>query len=79
VPSEELAKMAKGVAYSIQPVNAAADYKWKVKEGLTITREASATTRLSSLEAKLDAVLQRLDKLEKRVEKLESDKRKEGR
>jgi hypothetical protein len=79
VPSEELAKMAKGVAYSIEPVNAAADYKWKVKGGLTITREASATTRLSSLEEKLDAVLLRLDKLEKRVEKLETDKRKEGR
>ena len=36
---EEFKKMAKGVAYTIHPVNGKPGYTWKVKEGLTITRE----------------------------------------
>jgi hypothetical protein len=67
IPPQEFAKMAKGVAYTIHPVNAAADYQWKVKEGLTIKREPSA-------EEKLDALQERLDKLEKRLEELEKKK-----
>jgi hypothetical protein len=67
IPRDEFAKMTKGVAYTIQPVNAVAGYRWGVKEGLTISREPS-------LEDKLDALLERLDKLEKRVGELEKKK-----
>jgi hypothetical protein len=35
----EFAKMAKGVAYTLHPVNAAKDYTWKVRDGLAITRQ----------------------------------------
>jgi hypothetical protein len=37
VPKGEYAKMAKGVAYTIHPLNAVAGYQCKVKEGLTIS------------------------------------------
>jgi hypothetical protein len=36
IPKEEYAQMAKGVVYSIEPVNAVAGYQWKLKEGLTV-------------------------------------------
>jgi RNA polymerase sigma factor (sigma-70 family) len=39
IPSAEYAKMAKGVPYTLHPVNGRPGYKWKVKEGLTFTRE----------------------------------------
>jgi RNA polymerase sigma factor (sigma-70 family) len=39
IPPEERAKMVKGVAYTIHPVNGKPGYTWKVKDGLTITRE----------------------------------------
>jgi hypothetical protein len=67
ISQKEFAKMVKGVAYSIQPVNSVADYQWKVKEGLTITREPS-------LEEKLEILQERLDKLEKRLKELERRK-----
>ena len=38
IPAEEFAKMAKGVAYTIHPINGKAGYTWKVKDGLTIAR-----------------------------------------
>jgi hypothetical protein len=64
IPKDEFAKMKLGVAYSIHPVNGVADCQWKVKEGLTITRELS-------LEERVDSLLERLEKLEKRLEELE--------
>jgi RNA polymerase sigma factor (sigma-70 family) len=39
VPPDEYAKMAKGVAYALHPVNGNPDYTWKVKEGVTVTRK----------------------------------------
>jgi RNA polymerase sigma factor (sigma-70 family) len=39
IPSAEYAKMAKGVPYTLHPVNGRPGYRWKVKEGLTLTRE----------------------------------------
>lgn len=63
IPADELAKMAKGGAYTLHPVNAVADYRWKVQDGLTITREAT-------LEEKIDALTERLDRLEKQIEEL---------
>ncbi len=39
IPPAEYAKMAKGVAYALQPVNAVKDYAWKVRDGLAITRQ----------------------------------------
>jgi hypothetical protein len=39
VPSGEFAKMAKGVPYTLHPVNSNPRYQWKVREGVTITRE----------------------------------------
>ena len=59
----EYAKTAKGVAYTLHAVNAVADYRWKVKDGLTITRTAT-------LEEKIDAITERLDRLEKQIEEL---------
>ena len=67
ISKDEYAKMAKGVAYTIQPVNSKANYQWKVKAGLTVTRELS-------LEEKLDALQERLDDLEKRSEEVEKKK-----
>jgi TolA-binding protein len=67
VPKNEYAKMAKGVGYTLHPVNAVAGYQWKVKDGLAITREAS-------LEEKLDSLQRRVDKLEQRLKELEKQK-----
>jgi hypothetical protein len=39
IPPAEYAKMAKGVPYTLHPANGKPGYKWKVKEGLTLTRE----------------------------------------
>ena len=39
IPPEEYTKMARGIAYTIHPVNGKPGYTWKVKDGLTITRE----------------------------------------
>jgi hypothetical protein len=38
IPPEELAKMAKGVPYTLHPANGNPGYVWRVKEGVTITR-----------------------------------------
>lgn len=38
IPKEEFAKMAKGVTYTIHPVNGKAEYIWKVRDGLTVKR-----------------------------------------
>jgi hypothetical protein len=39
IPPDEFAKMAKGVPYTLHPVNSNPRYQWKVREGVTITRE----------------------------------------
>jgi hypothetical protein len=67
VPKSEYAKMAKGVIYTVHPVNATEGYQWKVKDGLTITREAS-------WEEKFDSLQQRVEKLERRLQELEKQK-----
>jgi hypothetical protein len=36
IPPAECAKMAKGVEYTIHPVNARDGYEWKVREGLKL-------------------------------------------
>jgi hypothetical protein len=38
IPPGEYAKMARDVAYTLHPVNAAKGYEWKVRDGLTLTR-----------------------------------------
>jgi hypothetical protein len=38
IPPAELAKMARGVPYTLQPRNSRADFQWRVTSGLTITR-----------------------------------------
>jgi hypothetical protein len=64
IPAAEYAKMVKGVPYTLHPVNGVAGYRWRVKPGLTVSRQAS-------LEERLGQVLERLDRLERRVEALE--------
>jgi hypothetical protein len=44
-------------------VNSNANYRWKVKDGLAVRRNAT-------LEEKLDAITERLERLEKQVEEL---------
>jgi len=39
IPPSEFAKMAKGVRYTAHPVNGRGSYRWKVRDGLTVTRE----------------------------------------
>jgi hypothetical protein len=39
IPPAEYAKMAKGVAYTLHPVNGNKGYEWKVADGVTLTRE----------------------------------------
>jgi RNA polymerase sigma factor (sigma-70 family) len=39
IPAAEFAKMAKGVAYTIHPANGKKGYEWKVRDGVTVTRE----------------------------------------
>jgi hypothetical protein len=69
IPADQLARMAKGVAYTLHPVNTNPDYHWKIKEGLTVTREDA-----KSVEDKLEALRERVEKLEKRLEEFEKKK-----
>jgi RNA polymerase sigma factor (sigma-70 family) len=39
IPAAAYATMAKGVAYTLHPVNGKKGYEWKVREGVTLTRE----------------------------------------
>jgi hypothetical protein len=39
IPPKEFAKMAKGVPYTIHPVNGNRLYQWKIVKGVTITRK----------------------------------------
>ena len=39
IPAAEYAKMAKGVAYTLYPLNDKKGYEWKVREGVTLTRQ----------------------------------------
>jgi hypothetical protein len=64
IPAAEYAKMKKGVDYTLHPVNAVADYQWRVKDGLTVTRALT-------LEEKVETLQERIDRLEKRLEELE--------
>jgi len=38
VPKEQYQKMVWGVSYALQPVNWASEYRWHVREGVTITK-----------------------------------------
>jgi hypothetical protein len=38
IPPEEYARMARRVAYTIHPVNANGEYRWRVAAGVTVTR-----------------------------------------
>jgi hypothetical protein len=67
IPPDEYAKMAKGTAYHLEPVNSVAEYRWKIKDGLTITRPVS-------LEEKFDALTERLERLEKQILELQKMK-----
>ena len=31
--------MAKGIAYTLEPVNSKKDYRWQVRDGVTISRD----------------------------------------
>jgi Transglutaminase-like superfamily len=39
IPPSEYAKMAKGVEYTLHPVNGKKGYEWKVREGVKLTRQ----------------------------------------
>jgi hypothetical protein len=39
IPAANYAKMTKGVAYTLHPVNGRKGYEWKVQSGLSVTRE----------------------------------------
>jgi hypothetical protein len=39
IPPAAYAKMAKGVAYTLHPANGKKGYEWRVRDGLTLTRE----------------------------------------
>ena len=39
IPAAEYAKMARGVAYTLHPVNGKKGYEWTVRDGVTLTRE----------------------------------------
>jgi hypothetical protein len=39
IPAAEFAKMAKGVAYTLHPANGKKGYEWKVRDGVTLTRD----------------------------------------
>jgi hypothetical protein len=39
IPWREYAKMARGVAYTLHPANGKKGYEWRVRDGLTLTRE----------------------------------------
>jgi hypothetical protein len=67
IASEDFGRMAGGVAYALRPRNAGTEYRWEVKQGLTLIREPRA-------EELMKAILERLDRLEKRIEALEKKK-----
>jgi hypothetical protein len=67
IPPAEFAKIARGMPYSLRPVNAVPGYRWRVKEGVTLTLEPPP-------EETLKAILERLDRLEKRIADLEKNK-----
>ena len=67
IPKGQYGQLAKGVAYTIHPVNNVAGFRWKMKEGLTVTRELS-------LEEKLEALEERVKKLEQRLQEVEKKK-----
>ena len=64
IAPEDLAKMARRVAYSLRAVNSVKEYQWRVKDGVMLTLGASR-------DEKLDAILERLERLEKRIEAIE--------
>ncbi len=39
IPAADYPKMAKGAAYTLHPANGKRGYEWKVRDGLTVTRE----------------------------------------
>jgi hypothetical protein len=39
IPAAEFGKMARGVAYTLHPVNGKPGYAWRVRDGVTVTRE----------------------------------------
>jgi hypothetical protein len=39
IPAAEYARMAKSVAYTLHPLNGKQGFEWRVREGLTLTRE----------------------------------------
>ena len=39
IPASDYAKMTKGVAYTLHPVNGKKGYEWKVRNGVGVTRE----------------------------------------
>jgi hypothetical protein len=39
IPPDEFAKMARGVAYTLHPANGTKGRQWRVRDGLTVTRE----------------------------------------
>ena len=63
----DFGRMAGGVAYALRPRNAGTEYRWEVKQGLTLTRERRAEELMTD-------ILERLDRLEKRIEALEKKK-----
>jgi hypothetical protein len=67
IPPEDFSRMARDVAYTLQPAKPGNAYRWETKGELRITRQLTA-------EEKLDAVLERLERLEKRVQELEKKK-----
>jgi hypothetical protein len=70
VPKNDYAQMAKGTAYTIHPVNDVANYKWKVKDGVTISREASLEEKVEMLDQKIEKLEKKLDSLQQEVGKL---------
>jgi hypothetical protein len=41
IPAAEYAKMARGVAYTLHPINGRKGYEWRVRDALTLTRESA--------------------------------------
>lgn len=65
IPAGEFAKMQVGVPYTLQPVNGNEGYSWRVKDGLTVSRQPSAEERIEALERKVRQLERRLEALEK--------------
>jgi hypothetical protein len=64
IPPEELAHMATGVPYTLQPVNAVTDYRWQVRDGLTLVRQPSLAEKVENLQKRVDKLAKRLLELE---------------